>query len=603
MAYVALYRTYRPKDFDSVVGQKHIVQTVKNQIKNDLLAHAYLFTGPRGTGKTSIARLVAKAVNCKNIKNGNPCKVCESCLAITNGSHPDVFELDGASNNGVDEIRDIRDKINYAPTLSAHKVYIIDEVHMLSTGAFNALLKTLEEPPAHVIFMLATTEIHKVPDTILSRTQRFDLKQIPSQEMADHFKRILCELDVPFEPGVPELVATLAAGGLRDGLSMLDQAIAYKTDVMKLADIHELNGSVDTDVLVEMMAYLLVGDFANVVASTRTLLAKGKLPSRVIAGLLGVLRDVLKKQKLGGVDETGLAEKMTAEQVLTFIKKLNQLGNELKLATDNELMLEIGLIELGFMTEDAVDYRHEIKALTAQVRKLEDEVNQLRQQGMQPSVMVPASKVKAPRSDALSRSQRLEPAFPVFVQGELVSGHVNEATDVELDLPVLDSDDQIVDSKGRRIENVLDHATKQDKSTLQNKVMAANAFAKLEMKEVIMLLKDADIAAATTDACLLVYDYETTVHRLLTVDNQLKARQVLTEMMGRSYDFLALPKTFWLAQREHYVMQKKQGQIPLLEQYPQQVDVKTNAVDHSTLAAPFYQEVVDLFGELVEVNE
>jgi len=615
MAHLALYRTYRPKDFDFVLGQKHIVQTVKNQIKNDLLAHAYMFTGPHGTGKTSIARIVAKAINCSNPVVGNPCSTCESCLAIAAGNHPDVFELDGASNNGVDEIRDICDRVKYSPSLSAYKVYIIDEVHMLSTGAFNALLKTLEEPPAHVIFMLATTEIHKVPDTILSRVQRFDLKQIPSTEMTAFLKKILNEVEVAFEDGVPELVATLASGSLRDALSMLDQAIAYKTDVMKCSDIHELNGSVDVHELREIIHWVIEADFAKIVAATRSLLLSGKLPARIVDGLLGMLRDILKAQKVGGADESGFAQRLSSEQILRLVKQLNQLGHELKIATDVELILEIGLIELGFVenemsiankvsgiTMSTSSSSDEIQGLMDQVRQLQAEVSELRAQVTKP---VSPARREGPREDVSYARQAAVPEFPVFVQGELVNAtHSYQEEDIAVaEMQEIDVVGLQVDERVLLIEDILAKATKDDKLKLQAKVTAANAFAKLEMKEIVMLLKDAEIVAAAPNGCILVYEYETTASKLLTDENRTKAREMLTEMMEQPYGFLALPKEFWLAQRASYVAQKKQGEVPKLEQY--NMPIKTNVAEPASveIAAPFYEEIVDMFGDLVEVNE
>ena len=617
MAHLALYRTYRPQDFDSVVGQKHIVQTVKNQIKNNLLAHAYVLTGPRGTGKTSIARIVAKAINCSDLKDGNPCRSCESCLAVAGGNHPDVLELDGASNNGVDEIRDIRERAKYSPSLSPYKVYIIDEVHMLSTGAFNALLKTLEEPPLHVIFLLATTEVHKVPDTILSRVQRFDLKQIPTLDMAQHLTRILGELKVEFESGVPDLIATLAAGGLRDALSMLDQAIAYKTDRMTLSDIHDLNGSVGVQELVKVIECVMTSDFAGLVESTRALLASGKLPARVIDGLLSVLRDVLKVQKVGGEDLTGLAKKLDSRQVLSYIKKLNRLAHDLKLATDAELILEVGLIELGLSDEaeqptkaaisraasatQLPDEVTQMKSLMRQVADLQAEVKQLKSKQQGPPK---AAKVQRQSSASQAASPTLlESEVPIYVQGELIQGDVGASPVAKVVDPSVDSNVLIAEVP-LLIENVLAHATKQDKAALQSKVTVANPFAKLDIKEIVMLLKDAEIAAASPAGCILVYDYETTAQKLLTDENRLKAHRVLADMMGKPYGFIALPKDFWLLQRASYVAQSKQGESPVLEQYFQRVELKVKAnAQAPTGDETFYQEVLDMFGDKVEVNE
>ena len=598
MAHVALYRTYRPQDFDKVVGQKHIVQTIKNQVKNNLLSHAYVLTGPRGTGKTSIARIVAKAINCTNSKKGNPCSCCTSCLAVTKGNHPDVFELDGASNNGVDEIRDIRDRVKYSPSLAQYKVYIIDEFHMLSTGAFNALLKTLEEPPPHVIFMLATTEIHKIPDTILSRVQRFDLKQIPTLDITLHLKRILEELNVEFENGVPELIATAAAGSLRDALSMLDQAIAYTPDTLKLTDIHDLFGSVDIDALKQIIDAVASSDYAIISRSTRALFAAGKLPAQVTGGLLRMLRDLLRIKHINDIDDTtGLANKLSSQQVFDFIKKLNNLNHEINFATDAELILEVGLIELGLneaepeqsVVSSAIptpDYDLQIKSLKKQVHDLQAEVK----------------KLKSMKSSAVAsfdhQQTEMPISMPIYVQGELVQHDAHAAFAID-DPRQGVAADVFTPGMTLLIEDILAHATKQDKLTLQHKVDLANPFAKLDIKEIVMLLKDAEIVAASPIGCILVYEYETTAQKLLIATNRDKAYQVLADMLGKAYGFLSLPKDFWFAQRESFVAQRRQGITPILKQYPQQLDLK--AADGLAEDVPFYQEVVDMFGDLVEI--
>ena len=253
MGYKALYRTYRPQTFDEVAGQKQIIQTLKNAIKENKIAHAYLFTGPRGTGKTTMAKLLAKALNCES--NNKPCDECESCLAISEGSYPDVIEIDAASNNGVDEVRNLIDKVKYAPIEGKYKVYIIDEVHMMSQGAFNALLKTLEEPPAHVIFVLATTEPHKVLPTILSRCQRFDFGRISRKDIEERLMTVLLSEGVEYEDGVIELVSELCDGGMRDALSILDQTIAYAGNYIKEEHVRDIYGIVSNSEKIEFVKF------------------------------------------------------------------------------------------------------------------------------------------------------------------------------------------------------------------------------------------------------------------------------------------------------------------------------------------------------------
>ena len=249
MSYQALYRVWRPQRFDEIVGQQVVTQTLKNAIITKQISHAYLFAGPRGTGKTSAAKIFAKAINCHHRQDGEPCNECEICQAITNGQLGDVIEIDAASNNGVEEIRDIRDKAKYAPTQADYKVYIIDEVHMLSTGAFNALLKTLEEPPANVIFILATTEPHKIPLTIISRVQRFDFRRISAQDAFERMQYILDQKHVEYENDALWVIANAAEGGMRDALSILDQVLSFSDNQVRLDDALLVTGSVTKQLL------------------------------------------------------------------------------------------------------------------------------------------------------------------------------------------------------------------------------------------------------------------------------------------------------------------------------------------------------------------
>lgn len=293
MSYQALYRKYRSQRFDDMVGQEVVSKTLKNAISTHQISHAYLFSGPRGTGKTSAAKIFAKAINCPNQQDGEPCNTCDICLSVTNGSLEDVIELDAASNNGVDEIRDIRDKSTYAPSRAQYKVYIIDEVHMLTTGAFNALLKTLEEPTENVVFVLATTEIQKIPATILSRVQRFAFRAISVTDISHHLAEILTKEQVEFEPEALDLIATAADGGMRDALSTLDQALSFSEAGLSTDDALLVTGAISKQALSAYVSAIAQGDVREALAQLDLIFNDGKNMIRFTEDLMRHFRDML----------------------------------------------------------------------------------------------------------------------------------------------------------------------------------------------------------------------------------------------------------------------------------------------------------------------
>ena len=292
--YQALYRKYRSQTFSQLVGQEVVAKTLKQAVEQEKISHAYLFSGPRGTGKTSVAKIFAKAMNCPNQVAGEPCNNCYICQAVTDGSLEDVIEMDAASNNGVDEIRDIRDKSTYAPSVAHYKVYIIDEVHMLSTGAFNALLKTLEEPTPNVVFILATTELHKIPATILSRVQRFEFKSIKTQDIRDHIFQILEKEGIDYETEAVEIIARRAEGGMRDALSILDQALSLTNeDRLTTAISEEITGTISLSALDDYVAAISQKDVTRALENLQVIFDNGKSMTRFVTDLLQYLRDIL----------------------------------------------------------------------------------------------------------------------------------------------------------------------------------------------------------------------------------------------------------------------------------------------------------------------
>ncbi len=320
MAYKALYRTYRPTTFEEVAGQKHIVKTLKNALEKNKIAHAYLFCGPRGTGKTTMAKLFAKALNCEE-GIGHQCNKCSNCEAVNDGSHPDVIEIDAASNNGVEEVRGIIEKVKYLPIKGRYKVYIIDEVHMMSSGAFNALLKTLEEPPSHVIFILATTEPHKVLPTIISRCQRYDFTKVEDGEILERLIDILKIEKVQYEDDALRTIVELADGGVRDALSMLDQVLAYSSDEIKLNDVLDLFGITSKDEKIALLEAISNNDIKVVLNKLDSFIKSGIDIKRLTSDLLEILRDLLVYESGGENYQMPTLKEAEAEKLSSFIDK------------------------------------------------------------------------------------------------------------------------------------------------------------------------------------------------------------------------------------------------------------------------------------------
>ena len=376
--YQALYRKYRSQNFSQLVGQDVIARTLKQAVEQDKISHAYLFSGPRGTGKTSVAKIFAKAMNCPNQVGGEPCNNCYICQAVTDGSLEDVIEMDAASNNGVDEIRDIRDKSTYAPSIAQYKVYIIDEVHMLSTGAFNALLKTLEEPTPNVVFILATTELHKIPATILSRVQRFEFKSIKTQDIRDHIFQILEKEGIDYETEAVEIIARRAEGGMRDALSILDQALSLTQEAtLTTAVSEEITGTISLSALDHYVAALAQKDVPGALKNLDLIFENGKSMTRFVVDLLQYLRDILIVQA-GGENthhsdaferNLALPQDVLFEMISLATKSLADIKASLQPKIYAEMMT-IRLAEIDSQPELSGEVAEELSSLREEVARL-----------------------------------------------------------------------------------------------------------------------------------------------------------------------------------------------------------------------------------------
>ncbi len=384
MSYTALYRKFRPTAFEDVKGQDHIVTTLRNQIKAERTSHAYLFCGTRGTGKTTIAKIFAKAVNCEHPVDGSPCGECAICRAIAAGASMNVIEIDAASNNGVDSIREIVDEVTYSPAEGKYKVYIIDEVHMLSIGAFNALLKTLEEPPSYVIFILATTEVHKIPITILSRCQRYDFKRITIDTISDRMKELMEKEQVQIEENAIRYIAKTADGSMRDALSLLDQCIAFHFGQELTYDkVLDVLGAVDTEVFSRLLRVVLDGDVTGAISLLEEIVMQGRELTQFISDFTWYLRNLLLVKTADGVEDVidvstenlvrlkEEAQMVENDVIMRYIRVMSELSAQIRYASQKRILVEIALIKLCRPSMET-----DTQSLADRIRQLEEKIEQ-----------------------------------------------------------------------------------------------------------------------------------------------------------------------------------------------------------------------------------
>jgi DNA polymerase III subunit gamma/tau len=549
MNYVALYRAYRPKTFDQVSGQKVIIRTLQNALLNNKIAHAYLFSGPRGTGKTSVAKIFGKAVNCLKQPTNNPCQTCDVCLGIDKGDISDIIEIDGASNNGVDEIRELRDKVKYMPSVGKYKVYIIDEVHMLTTGAFNALLKTLEEPPKHVIFILATTEVHKVPPTILSRCQRFDFKNIETADIIQKLNEIVTLEKIDITEEAIHAIAINAEGGLRDAISLLDQAVSYADGKITEDEVHQVSGSVSKKALEHLIEAIFNKNIMKSMETLENLLSEGKEISRIVNDLILAYRDLL-------LDQMNVSKKpiypnlksVQIEKIYYYLEVLNKLHQDIRWTHQKRAYVELAFVKMmEHQNLKAIDYEASINELKQNVIELKQKLNE------------------TPSPSNIPQSNQQTPLVTI-----------------------------------KDIETILNNGDKEKRTRLTSAWEHLKDYPKAHLKMVAYLLSEGSLEAVSNHM-LLVYDDLITCKKMYEPNIKKQVLEILNSKQHFIDDYVAILKSDWLLIKEIYLDLMKKGQRkPKLPPYDlklyKNVETKQKEPEIISLARSY-------FGDKMKIKE
>lgn len=544
MEYQALYRAFRPQKFSDVVGQHHVTKTLQNAIMRNKESHAYLFSGPRGTGKTSIAKVFAKALNCQYETDGEPCNECELCISITDGSANDVIEIDAASNNGVDEIRNIRDKVKYAPAEAEFKVYIIDEVHMLTTGAFNALLKTLEEPPAHAIFILATTEPHKIPATIISRTQRFDFKSLDIEEITERLEFVAQQENTAYDKAALSYIARIAEGGMRDALSIMDQVIAFSSDEITMQDAVMITGGIERDELNDWMKFIEQKDSEAAFKKFHQLIDEGKDPTRLIHELVYFIRDIILMKHSGEILEETAFVHVEDELLYKMVDVLNDAMVSMRFSVNVSVHLEIVIVKLIRVLDAPVPAAAGGSASSEEIAELKAQLKHLEQKIASGAAVKEKTKRPAP-----SRSRQ---GFSV-----------------------------------EKIERVLNTANKEDLVKLKDGWPGVYQYIEEKgLQSLRALIKDSVPVAASDTHVLIKFDND--VHSELINQNAEKKEELenlIPTIIGKKVQVVGVPDSSWQQVRQNYIDSHRN------DMQQKQPEEKSSDVAKK------------MFGDIVEVND
>ena len=559
MSYQALYRKYRPSTLNDVIGQDVVIQILKNALLNNKVCHAYMFSGPRGIGKTSIAKLLAKAVNCTTLEDGDACGKCENCVSINEGSCPDIIEIDAASNNGVDEIREIKNKVNLVPNQLKYKVYIIDEVHMLSIGAFNALLKTLEEPPEHVIFILATTDLHKVPTTIISRCQCFEFHRISNVNIVNRLKYICEAENIRIEDNVLEMIANLSDGGLRDAVGMLDKLNAYSNSSITIYDFEKVNGIVSKEQKIQFLNYIQASDISNTINFLDSIYDNGKDFVLFVQDLLYLCKDLIVNYYINNDSQ------YDSNFLISFSILLNDLLKEIKFSSDIKTIVEIYF--LNYMNKNAnIQNNEKIEAKS--------------------DISIPKNSEDTKNTEKIDINDNNSHLESKIISREIIS------------------DDNLVQNgkiNDMIVNNCFARADKNEKRMFESKWNSLNDYAlDSEYGAAACFISDGKIRAVGLGEVILSFNYESMINRGFSMI--LKIQKLLEKIYQKHYDVALLTDDEWNQEKEKYI-QNMNNHVPY--QYvtiDRDSDKDTLPVQNSN-SGDIKSQAIELFGEdMVSIN-
>lgn len=615
MAYKTLYRVYRPQRFDEVAGQEHIITTLKHAVEENKIAHAYLFCGPRGTGKTTIAKLLAKAVNCTG--DPKPCDQCENCQAITSGNHPDVIEIDAASNNGVDEVRSLIEKVKYAPTQGHYKVYIIDEVHMMSTGAFNALLKTLEEPPAHVIFILATTEPHKILPTIISRCQRFDFTKLSLKDIVERMRIVIQEEKYECDDEALEMIAKLADGGMRDALSILEQCLAFNDKHLTIQDVNQIYGIVSLENKIDFIKVILTKDMKKSLSLLDEMKVNGIDIKRLTLDLVDILKDIVIYRNTQDDSILFVLSKyyldmivpfISCEEAFTFIDILMEASEKYGKAINPSIYFELAILKMcNQVTEEKV-VQVETVSVPKQpvIKQVEEPIH--KDPIIEETIINEVSTEQTSYDDEYENNDSIigEPLLEPEPIEEVMSEPVIEDPvptfefEKKEEIEAHVSNDIKVDPSD--ILNILVQAKREVLQSVQERWPIIKRYlANLNTAKSASMLCDGTAVAACPGGLVIAFEFQPAVNAVNFYKNYKQLSSFLNEVLGQEFKFVAIQQDEWIKMRSHFIDLKKKGELPA----PHELTLKhIDSYDLDYVDLNEAQEfAIKLFGDIVEFKE